>query len=80
MGPNPHVDEILVAYLPESKLLFVADLYSYTGQVTPASATTLAFADRLEELGLDIETMVGVHGQQASAADFWESVRLGREQ
>ena len=80
VGPNPHVDEILVAYLPESKLLFVADLYSYSGQVTPASAMTLAFADRLEELELEIETIIPVHGQQASAADFWESVRLGREQ
>lgn len=80
VGPNPHVDEILVAYIPSIKTLLVADLYSFQGTVTPANANLLAFADRLEELDLDIETFIPVHGQRATAEQFWESIKLGREQ
>lgn len=78
--PNPHVDELLIAYIPHLKLMFVADLYSFNGQVTPANDQALALAKRVEELGLDIETVVPVHGQQTTGDNFWESVRLGREQ
>lgn len=77
--PNPHVDELLIAYIPRLELLFVADLYSFNGQVQPANAQTLALADRIEELGLEVETVVPVHGQQTTGENFWESVRLGRE-
>jgi len=80
VGPNPHVDEMLVAYIPSIKTLFVADLYSFQGTVTPANANLLAFADRLEELDLDIETFIPVHGQRATAEQFWESIKLGREE
>jgi hypothetical protein len=37
VGPNPHVDELLIAYLPALKLMYVADVYNYTGQVTPGN-------------------------------------------
>jgi len=59
--------------------MFVADIYSFTGTVTAANAQTLSLADRLEELGLDIDIVIPVHGQQATGEDFWEAVRLGRE-
>ena len=80
VGPNPHVDEIIVAYLPALELLFVADLYSFQGDVNPANQNALAFADRLEELGLEFAAVLPVHGERATAEQFWESVRLGREQ
>ena len=80
VGLNPHVDEMLVAYIPSIKTLLVADLYSFQGTVTPANANLLAFAHRLEELDLDIETFIPVHGQRATAEQFWESIKLGREQ
>ncbi len=80
VGPNPHVDEMIVAYVPGIKALLVADLYSFQGTVTAANANLLAFADRLEELDLDIETFIPVHGQRATAEQFWEAIRLGREQ
>ena len=79
VGPNPHVDEILIAYLPSLKLMFVADIYSFTGTVTPANPWTLSLADRLEELDLDIDIVVPVHGQQTTGENFWEAVRMGRE-
>jgi hypothetical protein len=40
----------------------------------------LALADKLEQLGLEVETVVPVHGQQTTGENFWESVRLGRDQ
>jgi glyoxylase-like metal-dependent hydrolase (beta-lactamase superfamily II) len=80
VGPNPHADEILVAYIPGINTLLVGDLYNFNGDVAPANQNLLAFADRLEELDLDVETFIPVHGQRATAEQFWESVRLGREQ
>ena len=79
IGPNPHVDEIMIAYVPALKLLFVADIYSYNGQITPANDQALSLADKIEELGLDIEIVIPVHGEQTTGENFWESVRLGRE-
>jgi hypothetical protein len=80
VGPNPHAEEIVVAYIPTIKSLFVADIYSFRGNVTPANANQLAFADKLENMNLDIDTFIGVHGQKATAKQFWDSVKLGREQ
>ena len=80
VGPNPHAEEIVVAYIPSIKSLFVADIYSYRGTVNPANANQLAFAEKLESMNLDIDTFIGVHGQRATAKQFWDSVKMGREQ
>jgi|GEM_PF-2780948 len=80
VGPNPHVDEVVVAYIPAIKAMFVADLFSARGQeLPPANANQLAFAERLEALDLDIETFIPVHGRKVTAAEFWASVKAGRE-
>jgi glyoxylase-like metal-dependent hydrolase (beta-lactamase superfamily II) len=79
VGPNPHVDEMLIAYIPSLKLMYVADVYNYNGRVTPAGDQTLALADKLEALGLEIERIIPTHGVESTGAQFWESVRLGKE-
>ena len=79
VGPNPHANEILVVYIPALKLMYVADIYNFQGTVTPASEQALALADRIEQLGLEIERVIPTHGQEATGEQFWESVRLGRE-
>ena len=79
VGPNSHANEILVAYIPALKLMYVADIYNFQGTVTPAGEQALALADRIEELGLEIERVIPTHGQEATGEQFWESVRLGRE-
>ena len=38
------------------------------------------FEEGREELGLEPATVLPVHGQRATAEQFWESIRLGREQ
>ena len=79
VGPNPHADEIVIAYIPAIKAVFVADIFSRRGdELPPANANQLAFADRLETLDLDIETFIPVHGTNATAAEFWASVAAGR--
>ena len=78
VGPTAHVDEILVAYIPAAKVLFVGDLYSFNGQVAPASPWTVALAEKIDELGLDIETVVPVHGVKTTFQNFREGVRLAR--
>ncbi len=80
VGPNPHAEEIVVAYIPAIKSIFVADLFSARGEELPAAnANQLAFAERLEALDLDIETFIPVHGRKATATEFWDSVKRGRE-
>lgn len=79
VGPNPHADEIIMAYMPAIKTAFMADIFSRRSDDLPAAnANQLAFADKLEELKLDIETFIPVHGTKASAAEFWDSVERGR--
>jgi hypothetical protein len=74
VGPNPHAEEILVAYLPEYRLLYVADIYGYLPGSTP-SPFLLSFAERLEALGLDIETIATAHTEPSSLEEFTAMVR-----
>ncbi len=78
LGPNPHADEILAAYLPQEKILFQADLFSIprVGGLEPASDAAVALAKRLQELGLAIDKLVGAHGVVGTMADLEESLRL----
>ena len=48
VGPNPHVAEMTVAYLPKEKTLFVADLFTIPaeGPIAPAGAATRASSRR----------------------------------
>jgi len=80
VGPNPHAEEIVVMHIPAIDAVFVADVFSRRGEtLPPANANQLAFADRLEEIGLDPKTFIPVHGTNATKAEFWDSVKRGRE-
>jgi len=76
VGSSPHANEILVAYLPQEKMVFEADLFGIGwGAPVPARSPTAAhFAKRLQELGLDAERIVPVHGRPATRAELEESV------
>jgi glyoxylase-like metal-dependent hydrolase (beta-lactamase superfamily II) len=81
IGPNPHAREMVVAYLPPERLLFVADVFiaPYVERpLGPAQAQTRAFAKRIGELGLNVERITGVHGRVATAEEFtdWTELRL----
>ena len=80
VGPNPHAEEIVIAYMPAIKTVFTGDIFSKrSSPLPPANANQLDFAEALEKLDLDIETFIPVHGTNATAEEFWDSVKRGRE-
>jgi glyoxylase-like metal-dependent hydrolase (beta-lactamase superfamily II) len=69
IGPTPHAENILIAYLPEEGIIFEADHFPQprTGVIPPAVPATVAFAARLDELDLDYNKLVGAHSARIAA-------------
>ena len=66
--PLPHADDLVVVYLPKERLLIEADHVSpRDGQVRPGPRLD-EFIPALDKLKLDVATIVGIHGDQASLA------------
>jgi glyoxylase-like metal-dependent hydrolase (beta-lactamase superfamily II) len=80
VGPNPHVAEIAVAYLPKERALFVADLFTIPveGPITPAGAATRQFAEKIQALGLAVEKIVPAHGRVGTMDELRQVVSAGR--
>jgi glyoxylase-like metal-dependent hydrolase (beta-lactamase superfamily II) len=80
IGPNPHANEILVAYLPKEKILFQADLLNTApnGTIPIAQDATVSFSERLQALGLEVEKIYGVHGRAATPQELRTSVEKRR--
>jgi glyoxylase-like metal-dependent hydrolase (beta-lactamase superfamily II) len=78
IGRGPHMDEMIVAYLPKEKVIFQGDLLNRPedGRVTPGNATTAHFADWIKKSGLAVERIVGVHGPVATLDDLHKAVAL----
>jgi glyoxylase-like metal-dependent hydrolase (beta-lactamase superfamily II) len=73
IGPTPHAENILIAYLPEEGIIFEADHFPQpaSGVIPPAVPATEAFAQALEKLDLDYTKIVGAHSPRiASPADL----------
>jgi glyoxylase-like metal-dependent hydrolase (beta-lactamase superfamily II) len=61
-----HVDGMLVAYLPESKVLVEADAFTPPAKrrdVPPAAINpyNVQLLDNIERLGLDVERLISIH-------------------
>jgi hypothetical protein len=80
VGPNPHANEILVAYLPKQKILFQADMLNpaANGTIPIAQDVTVSFSEKLQQLGLDVEKIYGVHGRPATPEELKTSVERRR--
>jgi glyoxylase-like metal-dependent hydrolase (beta-lactamase superfamily II) len=72
VGPNPHVTEAVVAWLPRQKAVFVSDLFTIPvqGPFPPASPALVAFAEALQKQGLEVETIAPGHGRLGTRADL----------
>jgi glyoxylase-like metal-dependent hydrolase (beta-lactamase superfamily II) len=61
----PHADGMLVAYLPQERIIAYADMFNLPPASDPVPnppvVGTQVFVDNLERLGLDYETVVSVH-------------------
>ncbi|HLM02362.1 MAG TPA: MBL fold metallo-hydrolase [Pyrinomonadaceae bacterium] len=64
IGSGPHADEMLVAYLPNEKILFQGDLLNRpsNGDAPIANDTTVHFAGWIEAKKLAVDKIAGVHG------------------
>ena len=64
----------LVALMPAEKIVIEADLYDPPGTGEPlpaaASAANRSFYNHVRRLGLDVETIVPIHGRAVLWTDF----------
>ena len=79
IGPTPHVEHLLVAFLPEEGILFEADHFPNptNGRMQPAQPVTKRLAEAIDTLGLDVKLIVGSHSPRiASIDDLRKSLAL----
>jgi glyoxylase-like metal-dependent hydrolase (beta-lactamase superfamily II) len=76
IGPGPHVDEMLVAYLPKEKILFVADVFGIPayGPIPPGTPANRDFSDKIKKLGIDVQTLAPAHGKVGSMKDVQKAL------
>lgn len=82
IGPTPHADEMLVAWLPASRVLYQSDLLEIDDQdpidADTANEVTETFLDRVRSLQLPIETIIGAEGRAAMMEELERAVALRR--
>lgn len=76
ISPTPHSDEMLIAYLPNQKVLYVADMFDLNvpGHVGTGGNDTADLAAKVASLGLVVERIVPVHGQIGTMADLQQAL------
>jgi glyoxylase-like metal-dependent hydrolase (beta-lactamase superfamily II) len=81
IGPGPHAQEMLVAWLPKEKILFQGDLLNRPadGTLLPANDTTAHFSEWLKKSGLPVEQIIGVHSQPTTIAEFATVLEMRRQ-
>lgn len=81
VGPTGHAAEILVAWLPESGILFQGDLIRFPddGPLEPAREQGHRLASYLAEHGIEPEWVVGVHGRVGTMTELGEALASGAE-
>lgn len=67
-----HVEGMLMAYLPQEKMLIEADLFDRTedGAVVSSPELHQALRRNVEQLGLEVETIVPIHGRPTRWAEL----------
>ena len=72
IGPSPHVDEIIVVYLPREKILFVTDLCMtrIAGPIPATGKTNVDFDQKIRKLNLQIQTIANGHGWIGTMEEF----------
>jgi len=71
IGPTPHVEHLLVAWLPEEGILFEADHFPNptNGVMVPAQPVTKRLAEAIRENGMDVKIIVGAHSPRVASID-----------
>ncbi|MFL2546614.1 MAG: MBL fold metallo-hydrolase [Candidatus Rariloculaceae bacterium] len=78
--PLGHATGMLMAYLPEEKIAFQADLFN-THEPPPAEPTAAmqSFFNQIQRMSLDVETIAPSHGQPVPYSDFIDAMGDGAE-
>jgi glyoxylase-like metal-dependent hydrolase (beta-lactamase superfamily II) len=79
IGPTPHSEHLVVAFLPNEGILFEADHFPNpgNGRFVPAQPVTRHLARAIAERGLEVKTIVGAHSPwQASMQELTDSLAL----
>jgi glyoxylase-like metal-dependent hydrolase (beta-lactamase superfamily II) len=76
LGPTPHVEAMLFAYIPASRTLFEGDALDIPepGHVGIGGEDTEQLARRIAELNLDVDRIVPVHGRIGTLSDLKTAV------
>ncbi len=82
LGPNPHADEIVMAYLPQVKIVYVSDLFpvNFKGRNGPTSQVFVDFYEKLIRMNLQIETIASGHGRLGTMEELRQSVIAAKKQ
>ena len=77
IGSGPHTEEMLVAYLPNEKILYQGDLLNNpsNGDAPTANDTTAHFAKWIETKKLAVEKIVPVHGTVQTLESLRQAVK-----
>lgn len=78
VGPNPHVEGMLVVYLPEERILYQSDLFMPSGGDFPDPARVPVmrwFVDWLDGSGLEPEAIFAIHGSARVTDEQLEAIR-----
>lgn len=76
IGRTSHVDDMTMFYFPKEKILFQGDMFSQLDQggIPPIIEVNYELAKKVDELKLDVETLIGVHSGALPWKDFLTAV------
>jgi glyoxylase-like metal-dependent hydrolase (beta-lactamase superfamily II) len=78
IGPNPHARQMVIAWLPQQRVVFQGDLFfapANNAPQGPPQAGTVSFAARMKELRLNPDRIASVHGRTATMEEFAEAMK-----
>ena len=80
-GPSGHVNQHLVFYVPEARLLFQTDMavFRWDGSVESARTQTCRLRAFIREKGLDVDVIVGGHGRPGTLEDLDRAIAQREE-
>ena len=75
IGPTPHSEHMLIAYLPDEGIMFEADHIAVpqTGPLPPAITNTRALDKAMAERNFKVTTIVGAHSPRVITIDDMEA-------
>jgi hypothetical protein len=74
IGPSPHAEEMLIAYLPNEKLVFQGDLLDRYDDQPIINDITVHFSNWLDMSKLDVVRVLAVHGPPSTRDELRQGV------